>query len=111
MLVYGIRCPVTVLSSLPPSPEFNYYMEYGLLEFAEHTRPTYLENYGRGPLTDEFVQRCKVIATGKPIAATEMNVLEHPYISEDANNAVRIIRELYPTCDASWFHVPFVAGV
>ena len=106
MFVYGIRCPVTLLNSLPADTKADYYMEYGLLVFPAYTRPTYLQNHSH-TMRPEFVSTCKRVIENN-LSAVDVD-LEHPYISENEDDTVRTIKQLLPGADTNWYHVPAVA--
>jgi hypothetical protein len=36
--------------------------------------------------------------------------LEHPWITDEQADVVRIIKEAYPTTDTDWYYVPAVAN-
>jgi len=110
MFVYGIRCPVTMLPQLadafhPDTKKPDYYMEYGLLVFSSYTKPTCLRSYNN-QLTPQYVDTCRRIIECEREEAIEIDLLEHPFITEEENEAVWRVREMMPEYDINWFHVP-----
>lgn len=108
MFVYGIRCPVTMLPQLAsafPVDQPDYYMEYGLLVFPAYTKPTCLRSYNN-QMTPQYVETCRRIIECIPTEAVEIDLLEHPFITEEEDEAVWRVKEASPEYDVGWFHVP-----
>ena len=97
MFVYGFKCNPSDLHALPRGTIADYYMEYGLLVFPAYSKPTTLQANGR--LTPEFWDTVsRTLSATKPVAFQ----LEHPFITEAEDAAVKAI----PTAYLDWYHVP-----
>jgi hypothetical protein len=111
MFVYGIRCAPSDLLALATrlqngNTNADYYMDYGMLVFPQHTRPSIIQAHNG--LTSEFWSRARRIieASGRPHAVE----LEHPWITDEQSDVVRIIKESYPNTDTNWYYVPAVVS-
>jgi hypothetical protein len=106
MLVYGIRCAPADLSLLTHTDtEADYYMDYGLLVFPQYTKGFCLT--ARGNLTDEYWSEVRrVIEQPHRVRAVER---EHPYITEEEADILRVLRQYYPSLQTDWYYVPRVA--
>jgi hypothetical protein len=101
MLVYGIRCPPQILSQLPPVAA-DYYLDWQLLTFPAYTRPTLLD--ARGHLSSRFWS--EVQRTLEQSTRIHDVDLEHPYITDDEDLAVRVILGKLPLTGLAWYYVP-----
>ena len=111
MFVYGIRCApadlLAIASRLRQSgTEADYYMDYGILVFPQYTRPSVVQAHAG--LTPQFWSRVRRIVEtpGRPHAVE----MEHPWISDEQADVVRVIKEAYPTADTDWFYVPMMSA-
>ena len=109
MFVYGIRCAPTdllaITSRIHGSVDADYYMDYGLLIFPQFTCASTIDSNGK--LTAEHWDNVKRIVenSGRPYVVQ----LEHPWITDEQSEIVRIIKDAYPTADTDWFYVPTVS--
>lgn len=101
MFVYGVRCAPLDLQHLPEASA-DYYMDYGLLVFPEHTRATCVKNHGR--LTPQFWASVKRIVEN-PMKPHQVD-LEDPYLEEPEAAVVEALRDAYPSTSAAWYYVP-----
>jgi hypothetical protein len=111
MFVYGIRCAPADLLALATrlqsgNTNADYYMDYGMLVFPQYTRPSIIQAHTG--LTPAFWSRVRRIVEtpGRPHTVD----LEHPWITDEQADVVRIIKEAYPTADTDWYYVPAVAN-
>ena len=105
MLVYGIQCAPGNLIGLPSGTVADYYIDYGLLVFPTYSRPLGLDAHNR--LNRRFWANVKEIVEG----AHKVHPMEfeHPYISDDEDDAVKALQEVAPGATTHWFYVPRVA--
>jgi hypothetical protein len=110
MFVYGIRCAPADLLAIASrlkqgSTTADYYMDYGLLIFPQYTRASVVK--AQMGLTPEFWNRVRRIVEtpGRPHSVE----LEHPWITDEQSEVVRVIKEAYPATDTDWYYVPTVA--
>ena len=121
MFVYGIRCAPADLLAIASrlrqggchptaeeagGTEADYYMDYGILVFPQYTRPSVVQAHAG--LTPQFWSRVRRIVEtpGRPHAVE----MEHPWISDEQADVVRVIKDAYPTADTDWFYVPAVSN-
>jgi len=107
MLVYGIRCAPNEVSALPKETVADYYMDYGLLVFPSYSKPLTLTAHNN--LSVRFWAAVKRIVEGQ--RRVQQMDLEHPYITETEDAAIKVIKEAIPTSSLSWYYVPMVAKV
>jgi hypothetical protein len=106
MLVYGIRCAPSEISSLPKDTVADYYTDYGLLVFPTYTKPLAVEAHHY--LTPRFWANVKrVTENQRRIIAMEF---EHPYITEAESAAVKVLQDAIPSSALNWYSVPVVAS-
>ena len=110
MFVYGIRCApadlIAIASHLRQGgTNADYYMDYSLLIFPQYTRPTVIQAHSG--LTPEFWNRVSSIVSvpGRPHSVD----LEHPWITDEQSDVVRVIKDAYPSTDTDWYYVPAIA--
>ena len=108
MFVYGVRCAPNDLMGLPSDANADYYMDYGLLVFPQHTRSTTLQAPG-GRLTPDFWHRVR-LAVAFPHKTHRATHLEHPWLSEGEGEVVSALQEFYPGLEPDWFYVPRTAS-
>jgi hypothetical protein len=103
MFVYGISCKSAHLVDLPPRTEADYYKEHSLLVFSSYAKPACIRNYGP-TLTPYFLHKAKQLIenTNRLITVD----LEHPYITEDEDAAVKVLQQLSPESHLSWYSIP-----
>jgi hypothetical protein len=100
MLVYGIKCSRELVVGLPTDLEADYYVDHGILVFPEHTKPLTLD-VSKHSYVWETVRRI----VDQPNTAHCMD-FEHPYISESADLAVKLIQKKDPGSVTNWYYVP-----
>ena len=108
MFVYGVRCEpadVTALANRGCPVIADYYMDHGILVFPTYTKPTCLAAKSRRQMNPEFWNRLSAVAGGN---CREMDVLEHPYLSEDEAAALTTLRETKPAVVPTWYFLPSV---
>jgi len=106
MFVYGVRCgPAAVADLVNQGCDVtaDYYMDHGVLVFPSHTRPTVID--ARGNLSAEFWNR---VAACVGQSCREIDMLEHPYISDDEATAMAEIRKSVPEAVTTWYYLPAV---
>ena len=103
MFVYGISCKPAHLVDLPPRTEADYYKEHSLLVFSSYAKPACIRNYGP-TLSTYFLDKAKQLIenTNRLIEVD----LEHPYITEDEDAAVKVLQQLSPDSRLAWFSIP-----
>lgn len=104
MLVYGVRCAPADLVDLPSEAQADFYLDYGLLVFPTYTRPTTLVRR-RTQSDNEFWSEAARVIAGR----VHVEEHEHPFITAEEHAVVSALREMYPTLETDWFHVPRVA--
>ena len=106
MFAYGIRCTETDLRKLP-NMSADYYLEHGLLVFPSYSRPVYLDNHGK-PLAGPYLSKLKrIIENSKSVV--QIDDMEHPYITDEEDVAVKILKAASLNTDSSWYYVPELA--
>ena len=106
MFVYGISCKPSHLVDLPPRTDADYYTEYGLLVFTSYVKPACIQNH-RSYLTSHFIAAAKrLIENANRVFEVD---LEHPYITEDEDAAVKVLQQLSPESRLTWYSIPHVA--
>ena len=106
MFVYGISCKPSHLVDLPPRTDADYYTEYGLLVFTAYVKPACIKNHGP-LLTAHFIQAAKrLIENADRVIEVD---LEHPFITEDEDAAVKVLKQLSPESQLAWYSIPRVA--
>ena len=108
MFVYGVRCAPNDLMGLPADANADYYMDYGLLVFPQHTQPTTLQAPG-GRLTSDFWHQARLVLAF-PHKTHRATHLEQPWLSEGEGAVVTALQEFYPGLQADWFYVPRTAS-
>jgi hypothetical protein len=106
MFVYGVRCAPNDLMGLPADANADYYMDYGLLVFPQHTQPTTLQSQS---LTPEFWHRVRMVLAF-PHKTHRATHLEQPWLSEGESAVVTALQEFYPGLQPDWFYVPRTAS-
>jgi len=105
MFVYGIRCNPVHLVDLPQGTDADYYTEFGILVFPSYSKPACLRNNSE-TLTAHFIDATKrLIEHSNGLSEVE---LEHPYITEDEDAAVKILQSLAPGSQLAWYNIPRV---
>lgn len=103
MFAYGIRCTEAALHQLPDLPA-DYYQEHGLLIFPSYSHPVYLTNDGN-QLTNAYLSKLKRIIE-HATTAVQIEDMEHPYITEEEDLAVKTIQALSQNASSSWYYIP-----
>jgi hypothetical protein len=106
MFVYGVRCAPNDLVGLPADARADYYMDYGLLIFPEHTRPTLLK--AGASLSPAFWHQVRLVAQF-PNKTHRVISLEQPWLSEGEGAVVDALQEFYPGLQPDWYYVPRTA--
>ena len=106
MFAYGIRCNEIDLPKLP-NLSADYYLEHGLLVFPSYSRLVYLDNRGK-QLSGPYLTKLKRIIETKR-NAVQIDDMEHPYITEEEDTAVKILKAASLNADSSWYYIPEVA--
>ena len=100
MLVYGLRCSPTDLSTLPTSATADYYLDYSLLVFPTYSKGLCL----KGHPSPRFWQRVKrVIQYPSHVSAMDF---EQPWITDEEQDVVYALQEAYPGIQPDWYYVP-----
>lgn len=107
MFVYGVRCAPNDLMGLPADAHADYYMDYGLLVFPQHTRATMLQ--APASLTPEFWHRVRLVLAF-PHKTHRATHLEHPWLSDGEGEVITALQEFYPGLQPDWFYVPRTAS-
>jgi hypothetical protein len=110
MFVYGVRCEpadVAALANRGCPVIADYYMDHGILVFPAYTKPTFLAAKSRRQMNPEFWDRLATVAGNK---SHEMDILEHPYLSEEEAEALAMIQGEQPSAVTSWYFVPEVVA-
>jgi hypothetical protein len=108
MFVYGVRCEpadVAALANRGCSVIADYYMDHGILVFPAYTKPTCLAAKSRRQMTPEFWNRLATVAGSK---SREMDILEHPYLSDEEAVALTNLQETKPEAISTWYFLPQV---
>jgi len=105
MFVYGIRCNPVHLVDLPQGTDADYYTEFGVLVFPSYTKPACIRNSG-DKLNAHFLAAAqRLIENYNGMVEVE---LEHPYITEDEDAAVKVLQGLAPGSEPTWYNIPRV---
>lgn len=110
MFVYGVRCgpaDVTALANRGCTVIADYYMDHGILVFPSYTKSTCLTAKSRRQMNSAFWSHMANVAIG---VCREMDVLEHPYLSDNEATALTILRETNPEAVSSWYFLPEVVA-
>lgn len=106
MFVYGVRCSAADVTALVNSgcPVVgDYYMDHGLLVFPEYSKTTCIAATDRLHMNTEFWSRVNAIATG---VSREMDIAEHPYLTDEEAAALNAIRTSCPAAVTAWYFLP-----
>ena len=107
MFAYGIRCNETDLQMLP-NVSADYYLEHNLLIFPSYSRPVYLDNGGK-QLSGPYLAKLKrIIEYAKSVV--QITDMEHPYITEEEDVVVKLLKATSLNADSSWYYVPELAS-
>ena len=106
MLIYGIRCPKSVIPYLPKTAVAEYYMDYGILAFPSYSRPTGLTAHGH--ITSAFWSLVRlIIEHPEQVYAMEF---EQPFLEEPDAAGVQCVRDILGrAASPDWYHVPRIA--
>lgn len=110
MFVYGVRCEpadVAALANRGCPVIADYYMDHGILVFPTYTMSTCLTAKSRRQMNPVFWDRMATVATG---TCREMDILEHPYLSDEEAGALTTLRETKPEAVSSWYFLPEVVA-
>ena len=103
MLVYGLRCSPTDLSTLPTNATADYYIDYSLLVFPTYSKGLCLQTTS---LSQRFWQRAKRVLQ-YPTQVSSMD-FEQPWITDEEQDVVYALQEAYPGIQPDWYYVPKV---
>lgn len=106
MFVYGVRCSAADVTAMVNSGcpvVADYYMDHGLLVFPDYTKTTCIAAMDRSRMNTEFWDRVNAIATG---VCREMDIMEHPYITDEEAEALNAIRDAKPDAVSAWYFLP-----
>ncbi len=107
MFVYGVRCAPNDLMGLPADANADYYMDYGLLVFPQHTRATTL-TAPAGRLTADFWHQVRLVLEF-PAKTHRAAAIEQPWLSDEEGAVVTALQQFYPGLQADWYYVPRTA--